>query len=437
MNYLTRNIDSTLIGWKRSTTRKPLLLRGARQIGKTATARSLCSTFKHSVEINFERQPELHRLFEQNLDPKRIIRGLELHSKTKIEAGKSILFFDEIQQCPKALSSLRYFYEEIPELHMIAAGSLLEFVLDEISFPVGRIHSEFMYPLSFTEYLRAMGDEALIEFIPHFPFGRHIEPNVIATDKLRGSLRDYFLVGGMPKAVSTYKETGSFLDVANIHEDLLQSYGDDIRKYAKGEKVLLNCGETFTRLFNQVGKQIKYSQLMVGEDVKRTKKSLQLLEQAMVIHLVRNVNPQGLPLGASANDKQFKIVFLDIGLGQRAVGRNISNYDSSDDLLNLYHGQLAEQFVGQQLLAESVSASKNRKVYFWMRTEKSASAEVDYLIVRNGKIIPIEVKSGKSGSLKSMHLFLKAFGGSGVCLQDRESIETNLNLSFAPIYTLL
>ena len=176
---------------------------------------------------------------------------------------------------------------------------------------------------------------------------------------------------------------------------------------------------------------------MVGEDVKRTKKSLQLLEQAMVIHLVRNVNPQGLPLGASANDKQFKIVFLDIGLGQRAVGRNISNYDSSDDLLNLYHGQLAEQFVGQQLLAESVSASENRKVYFWMRTEKSASAEVDYLIVRNGKIIPIEVKSGKSGSLKSMHLFLKAFGGSGVCLQDRESIETNLNLSFAPIYTLL
>jgi predicted AAA+ superfamily ATPase len=241
----------------------------------------------------------------------------------------------------------------------------------------------------------------------------------------------------MPKAVSTYKETGSFIEVSKIHDDLIQSYTDDIRKYAKGEKQLLNCGETFTRLFNQVGKQLKYTKLMVGEDVKRTKKSLQLLEQAMVVHIVKNVIPSGLPLGASANEKQFKIIFLDIGLGQRASGLNLSSYNSSDNLLSLYEGRLAEQFVGQQLLAESEGASENGKLYFWMRSEKSASAEVDYLIVRNGKIIPVEVKRGKSGSLKSLHLFLKTFGGIGICLQDRDLCSHMQNLTFAPIYSIL
>ena len=438
--YILRNIDEKLAKWALAPDRQPLLLRGARQVGKTQSIRHLAaSRFRGNLcEINFERNLNLKQIFLENLDPKRILRDLETISKRKITPGQTLLFFDEIQESQEAIKSLRYFFEELPELHVIAAGSLLEFALGTFSFPVGRVAFEFMYPMSFTEFLRATRNERLIEYVP-----RLAETNSIAvtspmiSDLIRSNLKEYFVVGGMPAAVVVYVKTGSFQDVKRVHETLMENFSLDCRKYARGDKQIENIERVLQKVFCFVGKHLKYSGLIDGDQIARTKKSLHLLEKAMLVHLVKSVNPAGLPLSAEASDKHFKCIFLDIGLGQFATGLSASDTMDSADLLNTFQGQLAEQFVGQQLLAESATASEQRRLYCWMRLVANSSAEVDYVLSRSGKIVPVEVKSGKSGRLKSLHMFMSQFGGAGICLQDRTDIVDVDQIRFAPLYSIL
>jgi predicted AAA+ superfamily ATPase len=399
---MERNITKSLLAWKEKPNRKPLLVRGARQTGKSFSISAFGNTsFEGIIHIlNFERQPDLHLVFEKNYEIARIVSELEILTNRKITPGKDLLFFDEIQECPKAIVSLRYFYEELPELHIIAAGSLLEFALMDLPFPVGRVQLLNMYPMSFYEFLKASGNSMAADLIK----GEPKELSESVHNMLVDELRKYFFIGGMPECVKTFVETKSLAEVFEVQSDLINTFRQDFSKYArKADNSCLN-----SVLFNvsqKVGEQIKYSELADGFSNPTIKKAFELLETARLVKKVKAAFPSGIPLGASAKEKKFKSVMLDIGLMANLNGINISKEYMKSDLLSVFKGSMAEQFIGQEILAAT-----NCDLYYWAREASGSSAETDYLIEKQGKVIPVEVKSGKSGSLKSLHLLLRAYG---------------------------
>lgn len=398
---MKRAITSTLLSWKTHHNRKPLIIRGARQVGKSWSVNEFGREYVkgHLHVVNLEKRPDWHVIFEQNLDAKRILSELEIVLNTQIEAGKDLLFFDEIQACPRAISSLRYFYEQIPALHVIAAGSLLEFALEDISFPVGRVQMLNMYPMSFVEYLWAMGKERLAELVLAEPVAHppHIH------DLLQEELKRYFFVGGMPECVKTFAETEKLLAVQQVQTDLIDTYRQDFSKYAPySDKRCLN--DVLASVASKVGQQIKYTGLSQDFSGLTNKKAFHLLSTARLIHKVRATSPAGLPLAAAASEKKFKATMLDIGLLTRLSGLSLSAAYSQKQLLSIFKGALAEQFVGQELLAHG-----QEELFYWAREAKSSSAEVDYLVAKDGAVIPVEVKNSASGRLKSLHALLDRY----------------------------
>jgi predicted AAA+ superfamily ATPase len=398
---MKRQITSKLILWKESSGRKPLIIRGARQTGKSFTITEFGNNyFEGTIHIvNFEKRMDWHSIFELNLDVKRIINELEILSGKKIIPGKDLLFFDEIQECPNAIASLRYFYEQLPELHVIAAGSLLEFSLGNVPFPVGRVQLINMYPMNFNEFLVATGNEPAAKLISDFP--KEVSESV--HNMLTGELKKYFFVGGMPECVNKYAETGSFNEVFDIQFDLLATFRQDFLKYSP--RIDVGClNAVLSSVPQRIGQQIKYSGLAEGYSNPTIKKAFELLETARIFRKVKAASPAGLPLGASASDKKFKALLLDVGLLGSFYGVSRSQEYSKTDLLSVFQGALAEQFIGQEIL----SATGN-DLFYWSREAKSSNAETDYLIEKQGKIVPVEVKSGKGGSLKSLHLLLEMY----------------------------
>jgi len=291
--------------------------------------------------------------------------------------------------------SLRYFYEEMPDLHIIAAGSMLEFTLGSISFPVGRVSFEWTWPMTFHEFLNASDRKILADKLPSIsdfePIGETIHLKILE------QLRFYFLVGGMPEAVKRYCKTGSLSQSFMVHEEIFQSYLQSLVKYNQRADVD-SLDYLLRSLPSQVGRQIKYTRLDPERRIEKTKRSLQLLERALLLHIIRSSNAEGLPLNAGASSKIMKPLFLDLGLMQYHCGIHPSDILNEKDLSKVYRGALAEQFVGQEMLA--AGGSENFKMFYWSRAKKSSSAEVDYLYVRNGKIFPVEVKAGRPESSK-------------------------------------
>ena len=385
--------------WSNNQNRKPLIIRGARQVGKTYLVRYLSRLRKSYsyFELNFERNPELNKIFEANYDVKRIISELEIWLGKEINTKEDLLFFDEVQSCPRALASMRYFYEEMPELRLIAAGSLLEFTLGDIPFPVGRVELMNIYPMTFSEFLIALGQELLAKKIKE----GQIQSELIHNRAL-DYLKKYFIVGGMPECVLNYSQNSSFKQVLEVQKDLLDTYRQDFVKYKP--RVDGNCLSTvLNSLAKNIGNQIKYSSLCSDYSNPTIHKAFDVLEKAELTYKVKSTSPSGLPLGASASSKKFKAIFLDVGLLSAILGYQIINIENIVDSSSLFNGLMAEQFVGQELLAN------NMEVYYWSRNAKSSNAEVDYLVVQNGNIVPIEVKSGSKGRLKSLHLLLEKF----------------------------
>ncbi|MCD4793303.1 MAG: AAA family ATPase [Bacteroidales bacterium] len=398
---MERKITSKLLEWKTGDNRKPLILRGARQVGKSYSIIDFGENhFQGSVhEINLEKHPDWHSVFDTNLDAKRIISDFEILLNIRIDIGNDLLFFDEIQSCPKAIASLRYFYEQIPELHVISAGSLLEFALEDIPFPVGRVQLLNMYPMSFVEYLEANGKYKAAELItaPPVKFSESIH------NMLNNELRRYFFVGGMPECVKTYSITKNMKNIFDIQADLVHAYRQDFSKYAPySDKRCLNS--VLTSCSKKVGQQIKYSRLAEDFSNPTIKKAYNLLCTAQLIRKVSAASPAGVPLSATASELKFKTIMLDIGLMTYLSGLSLQTEYKKSDLLAVYKGALAEQFVGQEFIAAG-----QKELYYWSRNAKSSNAEVDYLLVKQNKIIPIEVKSGVSGSLKSLHLLLNTY----------------------------
>ncbi len=401
---MKRLINDQLNLWKDQWRRKPLVLRGARQVGKTYSVRAFGrASFDHFLEIDFERDRKAHLIFGGDLDARNLALQIEAYLGQPVVPGKSLLFFDEIQECPRALTALRYFYEQRPELHVVAAGSLLELSVADVSFPVGRVEFAWMRPLSFEEFLLALGMEPLSARIPSYPSVDAL-PEALHT-KMLEQLRQYFLVGGMPEAVTAFVETHSLAEVNSVHRNLSAAYLQDFAKYSpRADRDCLQ--RVFEQIPRQVGKRIKYTALYPEKRVETIKSCLRILEQSLALYTVKATTAQGLPLGADASSNNFKVVFLDIGLMQHLCGVPAREMLTEKDLLNVYRGALAEQFVGQELLAHG-RGSENGQLFYWSRTHKSSQAEVDFVIVREGKIIPVEVKSGPGGRLKSLQVFLE------------------------------
>ncbi|MCE5223572.1 ATP-binding protein [bacterium] len=434
---MQRDIEDKLIAWMKAKSRKPLIIRGARQVGKTYTIQEFGKKhFTNLVTIDFERNRSVHKAFQKDLDPKKILQELEFYAEEKIEPGQTLLFFDEIQACEDALQSIRYFYEELPSLHLISAGSLLEFSLTTSSFPVGRVSFEWLHPMTFREVLQASRKEILLQNLPSV-FSSSPIPSEMLHQKMMEELKRYMIIGGMPEVVKTYLETGSLAKVKRVQDEIVQSYLESFKKY-KQKANMGNLEQLMKKIPSLVGNQVKYTHLDPDRRVETTKSSLHLLEKALLIHFIRSTNLSGLPLGSSASKKVFKLLFLDIGLLQQISGFDPLNILEASDLTALYQGTLAEQFVGQELLA--YGGSENSKLYYWHRDKKGSSAEIDYVIVRNGKILPVEVKSGNAGKMRSMHQLMaeNTHIHQGLILNSHAPKEQkDQNLIFMPLYASL
>lgn len=407
---LKRIIDFHLDKWKSDPYRKPLLLRGARQVGKTYAVRRLGQTFESFVEINFEELKDAAVIFEKNLVPERIIQALSLLVKSPIIPGKTLLFFDEIQEVPEAILALRYFYEKMPELHVIAAGSLLEFAIAKVGVPVGRISMLYMYPMSFMEYLVACGDTLSAKTILHHPIGVPMEEPIHSM--LLDKLGEYLSIGGMPEVLARWIQTKDPLSSLKILQQIVETYRQDFEKYARKAQVKY-LEKIFQQAPHLVGREFSYKEIH-GEYRKRElTPALELLERANIIHIVRYSSGQGIPIGAEINFDIFKVIYLDTALCQSILGSDVSIWFLRPLEGFTNRGEIAEAFVGQELLCYASPYSK-AELHFWKRKEKNSLAEVDYLLQKEDKVLPIEVKSGHSGTLRSLRLFLETHPHSGL-----------------------
>jgi uncharacterized protein len=400
---MDRLIEKELVKWKQSSDRLPLIIRGARQVGKSFTVEKFGKeNFESVLVINFELAPEFGSCFE-SLDPSKIIAKIELMTEQSVTDGETLLFLDEIQQCPKALLALRYFKEKRSALHVISAGSLLEFALHEenFSFPVGRVQFLFMRPLSFHEFLDNAGYKKLLIHLQNVSLTSPIDHEL--HEHTLKILREYMLLGGMPAVVAKYIKTHSYLEARLVQTALLESYRNDFGKYAsKAQFKYLQ--RFFERAPLLVGQHFKFVKIDPEARSRELKIALEQLCWTGLIHRVFMTSANGIPLQAEMNEKKFKLVFLDIGLMQNANKINPSAI-LNDDVWQINEGALGEQLVGQELIANG-SFYQNEGLFFWEKEKLNASAEVDYVTEFDSKVAPIEVKAGKDGRLRSLKLFL-------------------------------
>lgn len=414
MTYLRREIDFHLLKWKESTNKKPLLLRGARQVGKSRSVRNLGQKFKYFVEVNFEKQPELKSLFNSSRNVRQICADLSVIYSTPIKAGETLLFLDEIQACPEALKSLWFFKEDYPELHVAAAGSLLEFALKDIrSYGVGRIRSMFMYPLSFKEFLWASGRDSWVNAID----SADCEHPIVEAlhNELVQSLRTFILTGGMPASVLAWIETHDYAQCISEQADIQQSYFDDFAKYSGriDTRLLRN---TLASVAEQSGSKFIYSRVAGEYRAEQIKKALDMLSDAGIIKEIKYTAANGLPLGAQTNDKFRKYIYLDTGLLLRIFDLEFGDTgliteqilsSASAELVN--RGSIAEMTAGWELI-KNADVNLMHDLFYWENISPGASSEIDYVISHNMKALPIEIKAGTSGKMKSLRFFMEKKG---------------------------
>jgi predicted AAA+ superfamily ATPase len=400
--YFNRLIDINLLEWSKEEDRKPIILRGARQVGKSSCVRKLAEHFDNFVEINFEQDEKIHALFASNLFPKQICDNLSIQLNKAIIPGKTLLFFDEIQACPRAISALRFFYEDYPELHVIAAGSLLEFALETLpSFGVGRVNFMFMYPFSFSEFMLACGEERLWNQICQSSPEKPLLP--VFHEKALEILKQFLVIGGMPAVVANFVKNRNILACQKVLNALVISLKADFEKYKKRVPEI-RISAAFNAVINQTGGKFNYAKVE-RYNIKQIKESIELLQKAgLVINIMHSV-ASGIPLGAQENPKKQKFMVLDTGIFQRLLGLKLSDMLFSNDFSMVNKGNIAEQMVGMELL-KAASCYDQPQLYYWHREAKNSQAEVDYVIQLDEKIIPIEVKSGTSGKMQSLHLFM-------------------------------
>ena len=395
-----------LQAWYASANRKPLIIRGARQVGKSTLVRQFASlSGLQLLVLNFERNPEYREAFSVS-DPVQILSTLALLIGIELEPDKAILFLDEVQAAPEAIAALRYFYEERPDIAVLAAGSLLEFTLAQSGFsmPVGRIEYMHMGPMAFSDFLLAMDEQALANHLASISL-QDIEklamPQLVHEKAMR-LFRQYCVVGGMPEAIARFVKSRSYSDVLKVQSSILATYRDDFSKYSHGARTH-RVQLVFDRAPAMVGNKFKYVHVSKDHRAAELRDALAQLCMARVLHKVHHSSANGIPLGAEQKESQFKILFMDVGL--LCLLLNINELNIKDDIPYLANkGAVAEQFVGQHLL-NAGEYFQEPVLFYWMREAKSAAAEIDYLLTVGQEIVPVEIKAGATGALRSLHQF--------------------------------
>lgn len=441
--YIERSIDKALLEWKNKANRKPLLLRGARQIGKSTAIRHLGEQFPHYIEANFEKNASLKTLFTSNLSVRDIAAGIGNLYDQPIVPGETLLFLDEIQACPEALHSLWFFKEDFPELHVIAAGSLLELALkdDMPTYGVGRIQSLFMYPFSFDEFLVATGHSMWIDAkrkaTPQSPLLLPLH------EQLSNSFRTFLMTGGMPASVVAWVTKHDYLACQDEIEDIADSYDEDFKKYAKRISPDLLKAVLHSAV-QQIGSKFVYSHVDGGYSTHEVKKALDFLCDAGLLHRVQHTAANGLPLGAEVNKKFTKYILLDSGLllcllnmdtnGTQELTQDILTATAAD-LVD--KGSLTEMVAGLELIKYALPKRKY-ELYYWENLANGTTSEVDYILSRNMKVLPMEVKSGTSGKMKSLRLFMqkKHLTHAIRCSMENFSRLENDGIDIIPLYAI-
>ncbi|MBC8321562.1 MAG: ATP-binding protein [Bacteroidetes bacterium] len=428
---INRIIYRVLREWKEEINRKPLLIRGARQVGKSYIVEEFGKTeFSNYITLNFERNPEYKDIFT-SLNPIEIIEKISLFTGKSVVKGKTLIFLDEIQECAQSIIALRYFYEEMPEQHIIGAGSLLEFALKTKGFkmPVGRIQYLYMHPLSFSEFIVAFGEKALNEYISKFenlskiPESLHI--------KLIELVRKYFVIGGMPAVVNEYIGSRNIIKCQKIQRSIIDTYTDDFGKYSSKSKFQY-LQNVFYASASMIGQKFVYSKVDKHLKSRELKEALELLETAGIITRIKRSNGAGIPMEANVKSNYFKILFLDVGLLHNISGIQGESLIRAD-LASIFKGAIAEQFTGQELLV-SQDFYKKPVLYYWTREAKNSNAEIDYLMEYSGEIIPIEVKSGNAGRMKSMIMFMDQFDSRMGLKISQSGLSETKNITSVPFY---
>jgi len=393
----TRDILQDLKKWADRSNRKPLVMRGARQVGKTTAIDMFSKDFDQYIKLNLEKPAE-KEIFEKEYPFPDLLTALFIYAGKKRKGGRTLIFIDEIQNSPKAVALLRYFYEEASDLYVITAGSLLESIMDKrISFPVGRVEYMAMRPCSFREFLFATGNYQMVEVLeqPEVPMFLH--------SQFSSWFKKYATIGGMPEVVARYAEDADITALDTVYNSLIQSYSDDVDKYAGSAVQAQYIQHIISHVFSEGGKKITFERFGNSEFRSREmREAFRVVEKTMLIRLVYPGTSVMIPPTPNLARKP-RLHVLDTGLINHSLsimGQMVFN----DDISETHRGIIAEHIVGQELLASSSSISKN--LHFWTREKTDASAEVDYILPYNGKLIPIEVKSGSIGKLRSLNLFM-------------------------------
>ncbi len=401
---MERTALTYLTTWLTSTDRKPLVMRGARQVGKTWLVRYFAEkTGKQLIELNLEKKPSYASLFDAN-EPQQILLNLSTVLNQVIDPAKCLLFLDEIQTAPQLFSKLRWFAEDLPQLPIIAAGSLLEFVLAEHSFnmPVGRISYMHLEPMSFEEFLLARNQKSLCDYLLNY--GLQIKIPTAIHEQLTTFFKEYLLIGGMPAVILNWIQEHSLSRINQIQNDLLATYRDDFAKY-KGRIAIERLDEVMMAIPRMLGEKFVFSRVNQAISSTTIKQVLDLLEKARLCSRVQSVAANGVPLRAEIREKYFKEIFLDVGLCSVALGLGFNQINTTHEITMINNGQIAEQVVGQ-LLRTMAPPYIEPALYCWHRDAVGSNAEIDYIIQQGNQVVPIEVKAGSTGSLKSLHLFM-------------------------------
>jgi len=398
---MRRDKELYLDQWKNRTSRKPLVIRGARQVGKTYLAENWGrANFEAVVTVNLEKETSLSKVFSSK-DPASIIQQIALIKQRKIIPSRTLLLIDEIQNSEDAIASLRYFYEEMPELHVMATGSLLDFALRSLSLPapVGRIEFLYLNPLNFSEFVGAVHGEDMAAFLESdidlkaFPLSVH--------ETLLGLLRHYYFIGGMPEAVKLYAQTRDLIEVQRAQSNILSTFKDDFSKY-RTRLNLEAIDVVFEHCTRFPARRSKYTEIARDLKASQLRQAFDLLSYARLVHRTYVSSANGVPVAAEKNPKLFKPLFLDIGLCNRASGLPLLN--DLTEILTVREGMMAEQFVGQELLA-SYPPFEDPQLFYWEREAQYSSAEIDYLLEVNNRVVPVEVKAARGGAMRSLLLF--------------------------------
>lgn len=416
-----RDIMNDLIKWKNGARRKPLIITGVRQCGKTFIIEEFGRTqFSKLVTINFEEQPSLKEVFDYDFDTKRIISEIEMLTKEKIVPGQTLLFLDEIQECPKAITALKYFCERMRDLHLVCAGSLLGVALrtGNISFPVGKVNRLYLYPMSFREFAIASGKESLIEMLEDWNVNRPIPDYIDAP--MKKLLKDFYIVGGMPEAVDVWLNTHDHAEVESVQREILKDYADDLSKHAPISE-LQKIRWIWDSIPVQIAKEnnkFVFSHVKEGKRAADLENSLEWLQNAGLIYRLELVEKPQLPLSAFADKTYFKVYMSDIGLMRVRANVSADTITNESDKYANYKGAFAENYVNNELITQG------KIPYFW---RSDNTAEIDFLFEKDDEFYPVEVKSADNTQAKSFKQFCSKYSPKKGFKLSKKNIAMNLH----------